>query len=275
MKKRWVLLLAMAVSAAVTNASNRNDIPSCYDMANVSELKPTQVERELFVIIDKTVNLNTSLKESVHKQMNRFNRSGDKITIVTFSALAEGDYTDIVFSGAFEPSLSKKDRNAMNRNKLRNLENCLVNQKSAIKPIHGRLASAFPSEQDSYPRTELVGTLLNLSNDLVAPSNAQKKVVLVVSDMLENSETLSFYRNGSVYVTDADKALTTIEESGFQGNFDQSDIYVIGAGYIEGAKRYSSQKSVNELENFWRSIFSSSNGNLKAFGKPSLLTQIQ
>lgn len=265
----------MAAFAAVGNASERNDIPSCYDYAQLSEYKPSQPNREIFVIVDKTVNLDINLKKSVHQQLQHFNQSGDKVTIVTFSALAQGDYTDIVFSGLFESGLSSEQRNSMNRMKLKKLEHCLDQQRGAINSAHKLLASAFPTEQDSYPKTELVGTILNLSTDLVARSNADRKIVLVVSDMLENSDSLSFYRQGSVYIPSASDALATIDKAGFKGDFDHSDIYVIGAGFIEGAKRYSSQKSVNELESFWRSVITKNNGQLRQFGKPSLLTQIQ
>ncbi|MDE1210186.1 hypothetical protein [Vibrio aestuarianus] len=275
MIKTIALVVTMAAFAAVGNASERNDIPSCYDYAQLSEYKPSQPNREIFVIVDKTVNLDINLKKSVHQQLQHFNQSGDKVTIVTFSALAQGDYTDIVFSGLFESGLSSEQRNSMNRMKLKKLEHCLDQQRGAINSAHKLLASAFPTEQDSYPKTELVGTILNLSTDLVARSNADRKIVLVVSDMLENSDSLSFYRQGSVYIPSASDALATIDKAGFKGDFDHSDIYVIGAGFIEGAKRYSSQKSVNELESFWRSVITKNNGQLRQFGKPSLLTQIQ
>ncbi|SON48146.1 hypothetical protein [Vibrio tapetis] len=269
------LCLAASVLSFGASAIERNDIPSCYDYADVSEFKLGHAERELFVIVDKTINLDTNLKKSVHQQMQRFNQAGDKITIITFSALAKGAYTDVVFSGTFESALGKKSRDNMNRMKLHKLDQCLEQQKGAINAIHKALAASFPQEEINYPQTELVGTLMNLSDDLIKRSTSSRKIVLVVSDMLENSATISFYKKGSVYLPDANKALTIIDKAGFTGDFDGSEVYVIGAGYVEGAKRYSSQKSVNELENFWRAVFTTNNAKLVQFGKPSLLVAIQ
>ncbi|WP_428774905.1 hypothetical protein [Vibrio sp.] len=272
---RTALMVAGVLATGSALANERNDIPSCYDYAELGQYKSTQFERELFVVVDRTVRLDLSLKKSVHSQIQHFARPGDKITLVTFSALAEGDYTNVAFRGAFEQPLEGSVRDEVNRLKLRKLDHCLTNQKGAINAVHKRLASLFPATDESYPRTELVGTVLGLSTDLISQSLANRKVVLIVSDMLENSETLSFYRKGKVNVPDAAQAFAKIQAAGFAGDFAGSEVYVIGAGFVEGAKRYSSQKSVNELEAFWQKVVTANNGQLRQFGKPSLMTQIQ
>lgn len=116
---------------------------------------------------------------------------------------------------------------------------------------------------------------MTLSNDLIRHSSANRKVVLLVSDMLENSETLSFYKNGSVSIADPYKAYNIFARSVMSGDFSQASIYVIGAGFIEKGAKYSSQQAVNKLELFWAKLFEAHQGELMHFGKPSLFAQIQ
>lgn len=268
-------LLVALPPAASANFDMRNDIPSCYEYAKVAEANNTEIERELFVVVDQTVHLDTNMKKNVHAQVSNFGRPSDKVTIVTFSAMAQGEYTNIPFTGFFEQSPTVDVKNNMNAISLRNLESCLGQQQRAMKAAHSALKDSFNDADESYPRTELVGTVLSIGNDLVSRSPAKRKVVLLVSDMLENSETLSFYSRGSVKVPDASKSYKKILEQGFEGDFNGAEVHVIGAGYVHGGKNYSSQKSMIELEKFWRQVFANSNVEMKQFGKPNLLRNIQ
>nr|WP_321278134.1 hypothetical protein [uncultured Vibrio sp.] len=139
---------------------------------------------------------------------------------------------------------------------------------------HKQLKASFALPEDNYPQTELVGALFDISSDLIAKSKANRKIVLVVSDMLENSKQLTFYKRGQVSVPSAEKALTKIESLDAKGNFDNADIHVIGAGYLNGGKNYTNHNSMTQLERFWTQILNNANGNVKQFGKPNLLVSV-
>ena len=273
------LLKCLAVVASVSTAFSamayqRNDIPSCYDYAKLTEYKTSNVDRELFVIVDQTVHLDTNMKKNVASQLANFGHPGDKVTIVTFSAMAAGEYTNVPFTGRFEKFPSSNVQDDMNAMSLRKLKRCLKSQAGAMGQAQQILKSSFNDGEQGYPATELVGTVLTIGNDLVSRSTAERKIVLLVSDMLENSATLSFYSGGRVKVPDAKVSYSKYKTQGFVGNFEQAEFHVIGAGFIHGGKNYNSTKSMIELEKFWKMVLNDANVDLKQFGKPNLLGSI-
>lgn len=267
-------MVALASFTQLAFGAVRNDIPSCYDYAGLSEYKQPAPKRELFVIVDQTVHLDSNMKVNVHQQLQNFNQPGDKITLVTFSAMAAGEYTNIPFTGYFETPLSQSDRDSINRTKLQKLDQCINSQAKAVNGAQKMLKEAFNDGDESYPKTELAGTIMSIGNDLVSRSQSDKKIVLLVSDMLENSETLTFYSKGHVNVPDAKKAFDKIATQGFHADFKGADLHVLGAGYIHGGKNYNSYNSMKNLEEFWRMVFKDSNVNIVQFGKPNLLKNI-
>ncbi|WP_350624531.1 hypothetical protein, partial [Pseudoalteromonas sp. 24-MNA-CIBAN-0067] len=74
----------------------------------MTELKPATSIRDVVVLVDQTVNLDTNLKKSVHKQVQQLLGPGDRIRIVSFSANAQGHYTDIAFEGEFDQPLKEE-----------------------------------------------------------------------------------------------------------------------------------------------------------------------
>ena len=269
-------LMAVALGSFSAFASNqRNDITSCYDYAKLPEYRVDQPEAELFILVDQTVRLDVPLKKAVHQQVPNFAKPGNKVTVVTFSALAAGKYTNITFEGKFDHPMNTSVRNSLGRQHLQKFDNCMKMQGKAINLLNVKLKDSFNDGEQSFPRTELVGSLLNVSTEVVAQSTANRKILLVVSDMLENSETLSFYSKGRVRTLDADEAYSKIKSAGFSGDLAGTEVYVVGAGFIHGAKNYSSQKSVNELERFWRKVIAENNGKIVQFGKPQLLSNIR
>ncbi|MGX9416153.1 hypothetical protein ACWU4D_02255 [Vibrio sp. WJH972] len=271
-----VALLTAALCVPLAFASNqRNDIISCYDYAKVPEHRIDQPETELFILVDQTVRLDVPLKKMVHQQIPNFAKPGNKVTVVTFSALAAGQYTNITFEGKFDHLMPTSVRNSLGRQHLQSFDNCLKKQAQAINMLNVKLKNSFNDGEQSFPKTELVGSLLSVSTEVVAQSTAKRKILLVVSDMLENSETLSFYSKGRVRTLDAEQAYAKIQSAGFSGDLAGMDVYVVGAGFIHGAKNYSSQKSVNELERFWRKVITENNGKVVQFGKPQLLNNIR
>nr|WP_321278135.1 hypothetical protein [uncultured Vibrio sp.] len=107
---------------ATTSVIDRNDVLSCYAHAQASSANQKSIGRELFIVIDKTVYLDDNMKMNVHRQLSNFGKPSDKITIVTFTAVARGDYTKIPFTGLFETPPTQDERDAMNAIKLRKLD---------------------------------------------------------------------------------------------------------------------------------------------------------
>lgn len=269
----WVLLLTLFSS--VSHASVRNDIPSCYEYAGLSDsLNNKEIERELFIMVDQTALFDTNMKKNVHTQLSNFGKSKDKVTIISFSSMAMGAYMNIEFTGFFESEPMQSVKDNMNAIKLRKLTSCLKNQGQAINKAHLVLKSAFHDEEKRYPRTELVATVLDMGNEIIAKSTAKRKILFLVSDMIENSETLSFYTNKGIQVPDAAASYQKIIAQNFTSNFNGAEAHIIGSGFIKGYQNYISHKSLMELEKFWRLVLTNANAEVKQFGKPNLLSNV-
>lgn len=276
MKKTLVTLILAALSLNAAAQTVRDDIISCYNYADITDQKPATYERDVVVMVDQTVNLDTNLKKTVHMQVGQLLGSGDRIRIVLFSANAQGRYTDVNFDGTFDTGLNDKQRSAMNRIKLNKFDTCMERQAGgAIRKVHEKLKDSFHDSEETYPKTELVGSLLSVSKALFSNAGKGRKVLILVSDMLENSDVSSFYANGKVRAVNANAEFAKYTALIPEDALSSVDVFVIGGGYVMGGTAYSSQAALNSLKDFWAQIVAKAGGNLSAFGTPQLLTNIK
>lgn len=276
MKKVLATLMLATLSLNVAAQSERDDIISCYDYAGLSEHKVSSYSRDVVVMVDQTVNLDVNLKKTVHMQVDQLLTNGDRIRIVPFSANAQGRYTDVIFDGTFDTGLSDDQRNAMNRIKLKKFDLCMDKQKSgAIQLVHGKLKASFHDSDQVYPKTELAGSLLTVSRTLFTGTGEGRKILILVSDMLENSDVSSFYANGRVRKIDEDAEFVKYAELIPNDALSSVEVFVIGGGYLMGGKAYSSQAALNSIKAFWSKVIEEAGGSLTAFGTPQLLGDIK
>lgn len=275
MKYMPIIFAAGLLSFSSLSFAQPKDIPSCYDALNLQAYKQQEAARQLIVIVDQTSRFDASLKESVHQQVEQFIQQGDQVQLIAFSANAQGKYTEVVFNGQFDHPLSAADRNSVGKMTLNKLDACLKAQQKVKAKLHKMLSGAFGDDKQQYPKTELIGSLLQISSEVVSPANGNRKVILVVSDMLENSSITSFYAKNTVRQIDASAEIAKVSNAGIIGNFGGADVHVIGAGFVGNGMAYSSQQALASLETFWRNLIKQNNGTLQQFGKPKLLSQIQ
>jgi len=124
------------------------------------------------------------------------------------------------------------------------------------------------------PHSDIVKSLNDISEHIIKPSSARKKVVLIVSDMIEHSSITTFYSKGSIKKINTDSEMAKVKKSGYMADFDASSVYVIGAGMV-GKNSYRDSKTLKSLTDFWTSYFNSSNAKLKAIGTPMLLEDLK
>ncbi|MCG3884861.1 hypothetical protein I3271_09180 [Photobacterium leiognathi] len=275
--KIGMLSVALIMSATV-QASERNDIPSCSSMIP-SEYYSLEKNRSITIIVDKTManTLDNSIKTELFENIKRFIKQGDIIEVIDFSSYSGSSYTKVSFKGQLDTSLDDDNRNYIKKSVLRKYDRCLKEQHIyAIKKLAKTMSNSFKPEEKSS-NTELIGTLRDVSTQLLAGSHVKKKVVVLISDMLEHSDTMSFYSSNRIRQIDASKELAKIEQKGLLSNFANSNIYIVGAGTLpqKYKSQYVSSKKMDALEKFWTGYFEKSNGRVKEFGKPMLLTDIQ
>lgn len=263
----------VAGAATAAHSDSRDDFPTCYSVLGVSDQQPAS--RELFVVIDQTLEFNVDLKRHVHSKVHEYLQPGDRITVLTFSAYAEGRYSQMLLTGKLDHELDEGTRFGTSKTALRNFDRCMQRQRNFVRgTVDETLKTAFDDASSDLPKTELMGSLANFGHGAIDPSPAHEKSVLIVSDMMENSEAVSFYGNGGIGNLNVEAILAKTEEAGLLSQMGGASINIIGAG-ISGNGGYLSQTAMQNLQRFWSLYFEKSGAELFGWGQPQLFGSIR
>jgi hypothetical protein len=266
----------LALSAAASLAANA--VPSCYDTKLAAPAARPPIE--LIVVIDQTTLLDDGLKQSVANQIRPFLAPGNIFSVLVFSAYTQGKYTQQLTSGQLDVALASTQRNDVSKPVLSKYDQCMTRQSALAAQIMGAaLRTGFEGTQSDIAKSDILGSLKDIAGK-VRNSTASEKVVLLVSDMLENSTVSSFYKNQAVRKIDPMQELQLTIKSQFIADFGGARVYVIGAGLLnnldkKNTAQYRDPKTLQALATFWRSYFENSNAQLIEFGTPALLNQIK
>lgn len=270
-------LVATIAMLALTGIAVAGDVPSCYQANKVGS--PSVPNIELFVLIDQTTMLDDSLKRLVTSNVGQLLKPGNAFTVGRFSSFNQQHYSEVVASGHLEPQLSPSVRDDTGVKVLRNFDACLDKQmKFAASLAWKAMTEAMSEASSDLAKSDVMASLRDFSAR-VRQSGASERVVLIVSDMLENSSVTSFYANHAVRRIDAEKEMVLAKKNGLVGDFGGARVYVIGAGMLAqdaAIKKgvYRSPDVMSALSEFWKGYFRASNADLKELGQPALLMPI-
>lgn len=273
------LLFAVMGLALNASAGVINDIPSCYKANKLANPTPVP-ESELFVAIDQTTPLDDNLKRQVMEIVGAQMKPGNAYSLFTFSAYNQGNYLTMLSRGELEKNLPVAVRDDTGTKVLGQFDACMAGQQRYAGQLLGKhLQQAMSNSSDNLARSDVLASLKEISNR-ITQSSAKNRILLLVSDMLENSSVSSFYANHAVRKLDPATELPKVEREKLLGNFGGARVYVIGAGMItEDKKRikgvYRDPVTMQALESFWRGYFDKSGAKLAEFGKPALLGTVR
>ncbi|MFD0949911.1 hypothetical protein ACFQ0F_05835 [Paraperlucidibaca wandonensis] len=268
-KTLYALLLCLP---AIGQAGERNDIPDCYGYAKVNEYRQTNSGRELTVIVDQTVPMPESIQKAAWGQINRFVAPGDKIRLYSFSAFLPNQFMQLRFAGELNKPLEGKKRDSIGMQSLRTFDKCIADQQAFFRKKFGQtFVSILRGASDDIPRSEIFHSLRDIGDDL-ARQPANERVILLISDMLENSDFGSFYDNNRIRDLQPQAELQRVRDKLLFANLQGARVYVAGAGLVtkDIKQAYRSGKTMELLQDFWKGYFEGSNASLIAFGSPSL-----
>lgn len=282
MTLRAHLLRAVAAALftpALALAGAGNDVPSCY-AANHIEYKKPAPEQELFVVIDQTTLFDDKLKRSIKENLWDNLKPNTAFTVVRFSAFSQGRYTEVVNAGLIEPPLPDKVRDDTGTKLLAKFDTCMAAQlrfarELAVKAVDASHATA----SGDLAKSDILAALKDISSRVKA-SPAKARLVLLASDMLENSSVTSFYgANNRVRLIDPARELATVDKAGLFGSFGQATVHVVGAGLIgpaaNGNNSYREPQALGALNAFWTQYLAKSGATLAQFGTPALLNPVR
>lgn len=275
---KWSALLLQLCITSAALAGNTDAVRSCQDK-QLPPFPPTA--RELLVVIDQTTPLSPALQQAVANNIKPFLVAGNSFSIVVFSAYTQGHYTDVLVSGTLDALLPGEIRDDISKPMLAKLDLCQQRQPQQAAQAAGQaLRTAYQGTSANIAKSDIYGSLKAISS-IIRQSPTPDKVVLVVSDMLENSSVASFYTDHgrSVRNLTPAKELRAVEDNRLLADFGGARVYVIGAGLlVEDAthsKSYRDPKTMQSLQGFWTEYFSKSNARLVEFGQPALLNPIR
>lgn len=276
-KRLVAALIAATGMAGTAHAGIGNDIPSCY-AANKLATAPAPA-RELFILVDQTTPLDSALKKSIMENVGRVLKPGTAFAIGSFSSFSQGKYVEVLTAGVLEAPIDPKERDDISVKLLRGFDACMKGQLHyGAKVVGAGLNTVMGGSSPDLAKSDVIASLKELSGR-VRQSAARDKVVLIASDMLENSSITSFYAKQAVRQITVEKELRLMADNQLFGDFGGAKVYVIGAGLLtEDAKQtkgvYRSPQVMQALTGFWKTWFQKSNAEVIEFGQPALLNPI-
>lgn len=271
------LALALALAAPHCVAVE-NVVPTCYQEKLGAE--PAPAATELFVLVDQTTVFDTNLQQQVANSVRPFMAANNAFSVTIFSAFSQGRYARVLTSGTIEPTIASAQRDDISKPLLNKFDACTKRQpQQATQAVGAALRTAFGGASADLARSDVLASFKSISTR-VKNSTAQRKVVVIASDMLENSSVTAFYGTGgnSVRQIDPAKELKIVDANALLGDFGGAEIYVIGAGLLSGdgsrTNKYRDPKTMRALTGFWDGYFEKSNGKVVEIGQPALLNPV-
>jgi hypothetical protein len=250
----------------------------CYATTRITAPK-SPLNASIFVFIDETTIFDDRLKQEAIDKATDFLAENRGFAVGRFSAFVQGRYADITAAGRIQPNLTDDQRYVLPRTQIRDFDICYARQVAEVRRGIGEaMLTIMNNATAEIIRSDIMTSLQGFSKAVLADTST-RKVVFVVSDMLENSSIASFYDKGGLGSVSDDVIRQAAKAHAF-GDFGGAEVYVLGAAMIPpGGKQpiasYRDPRNLDRLEKFWSLWFQNSNARLMAFGKPALSAPIK
>jgi len=264
------LLFAILV-APTTQASDRNDLPSCRE--HFFKKRPALL-RDFVIAIDRTTRLNPTLVKDTLARIQRALRPGDRVMLVSFSGTNQDHFLFVEFDGRIDPSPSDEElETEIPGNLATKVADCFPRAfEWAQREISKRLETLLTQPLVNAPgKSEILASLSALTHNVSAEQPA-KKVFLVISDLMENSDFANFY--SGIRASSLIEPQTLVEAAKRQGlvaDLHGTEVYVVGAGFVPAGKTPMSVAQRRSLKRFWEAMIHAGGGSLVGWGEPALL----
>jgi len=261
-------LVIIGIIPFATNASE----DSCFSHIKYAKPMELRAKRGLYILIDETVPLSKAMKAKVEHLLQGWGKQGDLVKIARFSASYRGLYPELLFSQKIESMPDKAFLYNLHYRDKKLIKNCLEEQKAKFNMEFGKqLKAALKNINPKIPKSELLGSLKQLSKKLVVPDEALEKTVFLISDGLQNSSALSFYSNKKLKNIKPRPTIAKLRRKGMLGYWNNTKVYMYGVGLMPDKKRYTNPKVIHNLKQFWERYFVEGGAKVKEIGTPELL----
>lgn len=266
-----VLLLASTTALADI------EIPECYKGPELGPVRKS-ADVSVVVLLDDTTMFDKVQQAAIQKHIAKFIRTGWELRILRFSANIQGRYTTPVLAAAFAFPLEEGQRNHIRKPTAQVFDQCreiqLIRGKKRLSEI---FEDYFSTATNTIARSEILAAVRDVGASVLPSLKGKKHTIFLVSDMLENSSTTSFYQSNTIRMISPEAETTKAEKAGLMAKLGGASVYVFGAGVIPQSNvsaNYLDQERMGALRSFWKQFFDRSGGRLEEFGQPLLLKSV-
>lgn len=253
---------------------------NCY-VAGKVPLEKHEYSASIVLLLDETVVFDATQQEHIKENIHALIKSGHELKAFTFSAFQNGRYTLPVLDARLAKTLDSKTRDNMRKDHLRDFDMCQqVAEIRTKKMIDALLEKYFARSSSALSKSDVLSTMKEIGDNVFPMTKSKSKYMVMVSDMLENSNITSFYApDAGPRKIDAAVELAKTDKAKVFTDYRGSKVYVIGAGVVPKSNKpqpgnYRSQEIMAPLKSFWVQYFEKSNAKLVEFGQPLLLSPL-
>jgi len=274
-------LVITTLAASTARADVINSIPSCYAANNITPFGPDH-DKMVYFLIDQTVLLDKNLQTMVLENIQRTLQPGTRFTIAEFSAFSQGRYLNVVETGVIEQPIPQDQLENVVVDSIGPFNTCMRDQMAyAQRTAISNAQQVMNDSTSSLDQSDILMALKTVST-AVKEDTATDKVLVLVSDGIENSSITSFYSHDTVRLIDPSKEMDKVTANQMVSDFGGAKVYVVGGAMMPAAKNgtqstkdgYRSPNVLQGLSDFWSKYFTTSNANLIEFGEPALVDPV-
>lgn len=247
----------------------------CYDLPGVIAPK-IEPQKALYVLIDQTMEITQPMKKTIVDLVSEWGTNGERVLISRFSANIKGNFTELVFDEVGNIPPSEAYLFHLRRKHKKSILACIKERKTQFHDaLVNTLTNTLKLADDKLPKTNLIHSLNDFAEQLIADRRIKDKTVLLVSDGLENSDLFSFHKRGNIKSISHQNMLNKVRRKKLIPNWYNAKIYLMGLGYISDEKAYIRPRLMKPLKRFWTKYFLEGNGVIRvnSIGTPMLLTR--
>lgn len=261
--------LVLAMLATVTVSSHAAPPPAvdCYKLLSLEKFKPGPA-RELVLLIDETTVFTPELINSFAGKVAKAVQPGDRVSLIGFSAVSNKHHVHELASVDVDRMPEPAVERDLPVRRAGDLSQCVTLQRvTKGRALDGAVRAALQRASNAIPFSEIIGAFRDIGGRLKA-SEAPSRVVIVATDGLQHSATVTFYDHKAIRLLDPEKEATSLRARGLLSDLAGARVYVFGGGLAPPDAGFRDQAELVALEAFWRRYLKDSGGELVAFGKP-------
>ena len=277
-----IFAVSTLLAVGIAYAGVDNEVPSCYTANKIKPVTPVY-DNLVYVLLDQTVQLDAVLQKSVLDNILQMMIPGTKFVVTEFSAFSQGHYLTVLHTGIIEKPIPPNQEGDVVMSRLDSFKTCLKQQGLfAQRMVLGTSYQVMKESLNSLDQSDVMLAFYTVSK-AVKLDSAKQKIVLSVTDGLENSSITTFYSHNMVRDINPDDELKKVNSNQLFGDFGGASVYVIGGAIMPPAKQgtaaqrngYRDPKTLRNLKTFWQEYFQKSNAQLREFGEPALVDPVK